>query len=230
MSPTDLELLQNLPLFQDLSPAQFEAAVCTLAIETIAPGKVLMHPDDEGETVYLVLSGSFEVRLEAEGEAPVLIGIRGTGDVLGEMSVLEGRERSATVIARETARVASLSRLAFWEKLWDMPPVAYNLVCLLNRRLRLLSERVRALSAPSAIGRTALQLDALFKEHGEPIVALGRSILPFALAPHELAAQANVLPAEAAAFLESWKGQGILKTNSKGHLLLLDGEQLRRAA
>ncbi len=99
-------------------------------------GEVLIEAGDTGDRLYLVLHGSLEVLVAGEEGEMLAVREVGPGDIVGEVSLFIGGERSATVHARSDCRLATLSRGGF-DRLLEKHPATSRLVS------RLVSERLR---------------------------------------------------------------------------------------
>ena len=118
------------------SPCQF--ATCPYV--TLRAGDVVIRENEPGDTAYVIEAGEVEVR---RGET--ILGRLGPGQWFGEMSVLLGEPRSATVVAVTDGRARRLTREAFEQALADDPAHALALMRQLAERLR---EADRRLAAP----------------------------------------------------------------------------------
>jgi CRP/FNR family cyclic AMP-dependent transcriptional regulator len=96
---------------------------------------VLFRQDDPSDHVILILSGSADVLRETGDEAIVLGTVR-AGEFVGEMGVLEGRPRSATVRAAERVEAEMIERQAFLERVSAEPELARKLLLRMSARLR----------------------------------------------------------------------------------------------
>src|SRR5262245_58536591 len=113
------ELLRTVPLLSVLDPAELER-LAGLAIELdYADGEALMRQGEPGDRFFLIVSGG--VTVERNGRA---IARRGPGDHLGEISLLDGRPRTATVVADGPVQVIVLDRRDFDRLLAEQPAVA----------------------------------------------------------------------------------------------------------
>ena len=155
-SPENDIFFDNLPIFCDLTPTQLAQARAVMDIVRVGADHTLMSVDTVGEEVYIVAEGSVKIYATSDfDDGDMLLGLRGPGEVLGEMSVLDGMKRSATVVTQEPTVLFQLTRANFWEVLWEMPPIPYNLVRSLTRRTRVLTSQVQAFSALDVQGRLA---------------------------------------------------------------------------
>jgi len=124
------ELLRSVPLLSGLDPEELER-LGQLAIERdYADGEALIRQGDPGDEFFLISDGT--VTVERNGRA---IARRGPGDHLGEIALLEGRPRTATVLAVGPVHVLVLDRRDFDRLLDEQPAIARGLVGALVERL-----------------------------------------------------------------------------------------------
>ena len=95
----------------------FERCVALLRTRQYRRGDTIFHQGDLGDSLHVIESGSVKIVLPSpEGEEEAIIGTLGPGDFFGELSLLDGEERSATAIAQE-ATVTSILRRDVFESL-----------------------------------------------------------------------------------------------------------------
>jgi CRP-like cAMP-binding protein len=99
------------------------------------PDAVLFRQGDPSDEVILILSGSADV-LRESGDDAILLGTVRAGEFVGEMGVLEGRMRSATVRAAEAVEAELIERQAFLERVSAEPELARKLLLRMSARLR----------------------------------------------------------------------------------------------
>lgn len=149
------------------------------------PGEVVFHEGEPSHTVLLIEAGEVEVA-KAAGAGEVLLGTVGPGEFVGEMGVIEGRPRSATVRARGPVRGEMLERRLFLERVSRDPRLALGVLLRLSERLHAANERLADAAAYSPDGtRAAAPTDSV------PTVAGHRMVL-FAASE----ALADQMPAE----------------------------------
>ncbi len=128
-----------IPLFKGAEPAAVEEAIGDSLVIEIGKGEVLLEIGQTNDCVYIVLSGLLSAYLDRQIRPDRAIAIR-AGQVLGEMSVIDGKPVSAHVIAETDARVLKLSREDFWDRLMTLPGIASNLALTLTERVRRTNE------------------------------------------------------------------------------------------
>lgn len=115
----------------------------------LEPGQPLFEEGEPSEEVGYVLEGEVEV-LRRLGGREVPLGTVGPGEYVGEMGVIEGRRRVATVRARTRARVRLLDRTAFLETVVRDPEHARELLLRMSERLRTADDRLARLLSSAA--------------------------------------------------------------------------------
>jgi CRP/FNR family transcriptional regulator, cyclic AMP receptor protein len=113
------------------------------------PGEVVFHEGEPSRKVLLIEDGEVEVA-KAAGAGEVLLGTVGPGEFVGEMGVIEGRPRSATVRARGPVRGEMLERRLFLERVSRDPRLAFGVLLRLSERLHAADERLADAAAHSA--------------------------------------------------------------------------------
>jgi CRP-like cAMP-binding protein len=130
------EVLGALPLFSRL-PRRHILAIAKLAWPVdCAPGEVIVQAGDRGNSLYLMLEG----RARVVGKSRVLR----PGDFFGEMALIDGGPRSATIIAASQVRVMMLQRRAFLKALKENPQIGLAIMETLAERVRRLERAVSA--------------------------------------------------------------------------------------
>lgn len=123
--------LRRVPLFADLSTAQLEGVAPFVdEVETEA-GQVLVGQEGFGQELLIIVDGTAEVTRDGRHLRDL-----GPGEVIGEISLLDGGPRTATVIAREPTTVLSISKRAFDTVLDRVPGLPHELLRALAARLR----------------------------------------------------------------------------------------------
>ncbi|HKG23920.1 MAG TPA: Crp/Fnr family transcriptional regulator, partial [Blastocatellia bacterium] len=167
-NPGGLNELERITLFDGLTPEQLSALDALLHRRTFPAGATLMSIEQLGEAVYIILSGTVKVWVDQENGAEVIISILGAGDVVGEMSPLDSDSRCANVVTIEEAAMLWMDRRDFRTCLRTMPAIAYNLACILAKRLRAANEQIQALATREVEPRVARQLLAFATQYGKP--------------------------------------------------------------
>jgi signal transduction histidine kinase len=125
----------SLPFVQRLSEADRQALVALACREWCARGTVICQEGDPGETLYLIESGQVAVVKEVGSGRPTLLGYRGAGELIGEMSVVSEQPRSASVITVEGTELLSIGAAEFSALMAERPGIGWAVLNVLNDRL-----------------------------------------------------------------------------------------------
>ena len=126
-----IELLRKMPLFSRLSQRQLNAVARHIDEVQIRKGAVLAKQGTQGLEAVIIVDG--RARVEGDGKA---IAELAAGDVVGEMSVIDGKPRSATVIAETPMNLLVLHRRDFMSLLETVPGLQRKLLVTLCERVR----------------------------------------------------------------------------------------------
>jgi CRP-like cAMP-binding protein len=109
-------------------------------------GETIIRQGDVGDTMYVVQEGQVEVVVEQDSQE-VLLAVRGAGQPIGEMEIIERQPRCATVRARGQARVLTLDKKSFLRRIHEDPSLAFYMMQTMSHRIRDLSAEVARLEA-----------------------------------------------------------------------------------
>jgi serine phosphatase RsbU (regulator of sigma subunit) len=130
-------LISSVPLFATIPPNELAQLAAELEQIDCPAGSILVREGAPGDGVYIVLSGMFEIIKELGSDEERLFGLRGAGEVVGEMGLLsQDGLRSASVRAVSDAQVIKLTRADFDRLLGRYPTIAYEMLRMLSTRLR----------------------------------------------------------------------------------------------
>lgn len=131
-------LVAQVPLFRSLNKNHIAQLACGAQMQRYAPGQVIVCQGDNGVGLYIVVTGTVEVRRErAEAAAePIVLNTLGCGQFFGEIALLDDYPRSATVAAREATECLTLTKEQFLAELDRRPEMALAMLPEMSRRLR----------------------------------------------------------------------------------------------
>ena len=127
---------------------------------------ILFHKDSPGQTLYLIESGTIRIFVLSETGQEMTLNVHGAGECFGEISLLDGKPRSAGAVALEQTVTYALHRDDFLRCLRDYPVLAQRIVELLAERLRHLTAYAECLAFLDVPGRLAAALLDLAERHG----------------------------------------------------------------
>jgi CRP-like cAMP-binding protein len=141
-----IQYLKQIPLFTHFKDAQLKeiAASCTTA--HFKKGATVFHKTDMSTELYIVNSGSLKaVLIDDEGDEMVLARFE-KGAFFGELSLLDGKGRSATIVADQDSELSVLSKDTFFQLVNKDPKIAISLMTTLVERLRKADDMIESLA------------------------------------------------------------------------------------
>jgi len=149
----DPSFLKGSELFENQPDEVIGAVLAQGRLEEFGPGHVLFRQGDPGDRFYIVKSGVLEVMApESEGGEPLPVAYVGQGEVLGELALLTGSPRTATVRSPEHAELFTVDKPVFLDLMVSLPAFSRNLCLVLARRLEATTLKVPRTSAKQLQG------------------------------------------------------------------------------
>jgi len=143
-SKMTLEALRSVPLFASLTDDAAKDLRSLLAEQDVPNNTRLFRQGDKGDAMYLIESGRIRISITDHDKKEVTLAELAQGDFFGEMSIIDGRQRSADARVIEDSRLAILSRQAFLSFVRANPDVALEMLNALTNRLRRTDELLRS--------------------------------------------------------------------------------------
>jgi CRP/FNR family transcriptional regulator, cyclic AMP receptor protein len=194
---------------------------------THAPGGLILHEGGNPAVVLTVLGGTVKLTKVSTTGREVVLELRGEGEIVGDLGVIDGRPRSAGVVALDAVEVHVVPALAFTELIGSHSGIAQALIATLVRRLRGAAGRQLELGSTDAVGRVCQRLVELAASHGEPTTD-GVLVLD-AMSQRELADWCGVSRDGVVRALTELRTNGWVETGRR-RLLLRDLDKLRSRA
>jgi diguanylate cyclase (GGDEF)-like protein len=127
-SPTVDPVLIKSPLFANMSELEFNAVTAFLERLRVNKGAMVFREGDAGEDMFILLSGSLSAfKTQSDGTQHLMFDIR-PGSFFGEMSIIAGETRSATITAREDASVMVLQGIDFYRIVYEHPMIGIKML------------------------------------------------------------------------------------------------------
>jgi CRP-like cAMP-binding protein len=222
-----LQLVARIPLFAALDAEVRKPLAALIRVRSYAARQFVVWEGEPGGTLFLSLSGYFKAVTSGSDGKEMLLSVMGPGEVLGELSVLDGQPRSASVIAIEAGELASIDRPALLSLMAGSPALAVGLIEVLARRVRSLTKRFEILSCQDVPERLAQALLSLAEKHGQPAGARVR--IPVRLSQQDLASMVGATRESVNKQLRKWTRIGMLRRET-GCMIISDVSALRAAS
>ena len=143
MGPMDyVNILQQVPLFAHTSERFLRGLSRSCTERSFSKGEYLVKQGDEGVGLFIITGGRVRVEKAGGGKETLLIAEHGPGDVVGEMSVIDGAPRSASVLALEDTETLALASWSFNSFMESHPELALEILPVVVKRFRETNERL----------------------------------------------------------------------------------------
>ena len=143
-SQMTLEALRSVPLFASLSDEAATELRKLLLEKDVPPNTRLFNKGETGDAMYLIETGRVRISIKDDDNKEITLTEIAQGDFFGEMSLIDGRQRSADATVVEDARLAILPRQDFLAFVRLNPDVALGMLAALTDRLRRTDELIRS--------------------------------------------------------------------------------------
>ena len=164
---TILGLLKGVELFSELSEEQIGMLANLVVSQKFNRDEtVVLEGDDSVQALYLIASGSVQVYMTGVDGRETILSFLERGDFFGEMSLIDGEPRSASVRTVTDAQMLIIHRESFLQLIRQSPEIAMGLLSELSKRLRKANRQIGSLSTMSVSGRVAGTLLNLMEERG----------------------------------------------------------------
>jgi CRP/FNR family transcriptional regulator, cyclic AMP receptor protein len=156
-----LALLRGHPIFGGLERAQLERLVSYARTRKVPSGTTIFVKGDPGNSLFAICAGTVKVAVTAPDGREAMLSLLHSGEIFGEMALLDGRPRAADVATTADCDLMVIERRDFLTFVHSEPNIALKFVELLCERLRAANEQfeeVIFLSLPVRLARTLLRL------------------------------------------------------------------------
>lgn len=161
------EFLKYVPIFTGLRIETLSQIAKLGKIQCHPKGTILLLEHETGSTLFVIAKGEVKVSRISEDGREVILTILSDSDFFGEMAILDGLKRSATVTAMTDVEIFMIQRADFLDLLFNHPEVSIALLQELTKRLRAADMKIKALSLKDAEGKVASVLLQLADDIGK---------------------------------------------------------------
>jgi CRP/FNR family transcriptional regulator, cyclic AMP receptor protein len=215
--------LSRTQLFKALQPQDLDTILARAVVKRVLRGEVVRRRGDPGTGMAIIVNGKIRISLVSEDGREVTLGMLGPGDIIGEMTLIDGGAVSADATAQEDCVLLTLERGQFLRLLRSNSDLCLHLMavlCLRLRRSNTALEDMALLDLPSRLGRLLLRL---CDDYGVAC-ALGTRI-EIRMSQKDLSSLAGASREKVNKQLRQWEESGILGKDS-GRLVVLRPEGL----
>jgi CRP/FNR family cyclic AMP-dependent transcriptional regulator len=158
-------MLREIPLFSrldDKALGDLERA----AIKRAYPkNTILISKGDKSDQLFVVLKGKLKVAITDASGKEIIVSFLGSGDYFGEMAMIDGESRSATIATTQASEVLTISRDDFHRTLLSSPELMFELLKVLARKVRIATDKLESLAFEDVYGRLVKLLIQLARPH-----------------------------------------------------------------
>jgi CRP-like cAMP-binding protein len=217
------QALAKTQLFQALQPADLDAILARAMVRRVLRGEVIRRRGDPGSGMVIIVSGRVRISLVSEDGREVTLTVLGPGEVLGEMTLLDGGEVSADATAQEDCVLLALERTQFLRLLRANSDLCLHLMSVLCQRLRRSNtalEDMALLDLSTRLGRLLLRL---CEDYG--VASPKGTRIEVKLSQKDLSSLAGASREKVNKQLRQWEQEGILGKDN-GRMLVIKPQAL----
>ncbi len=216
-------LLRRVPLFSELSGRDLERIAAVAIPRSYPSGVRVFHEGDTSDACYVVRSGMLRVSREHTDGRAIALATLGPGDLFGELAMLDGEARSASVETLSDCELLALAATDMKALMRGNSEITVKLVVALTRRLREANERISRQSFQTVPSRVAGVLSQLIAED-RPSHA--RDGITIRMRQSDLAQLAGTSRESVSRFLATLERAGVVRV-ARGKVAVLEPERLR---
>jgi CRP/FNR family transcriptional regulator len=217
-------LLGQLDTFAGLSPDELSRLAEVAVPRTYEPGQVVFREGDEGDTCFVVRTGSLKAtRTHSDGRTIALTELR-AGDMFGELAMFSGETRSATVEAVEDTQAVALLGPDLRRLLTQHPDIAIKMLAALAERVRSANDRIASQSFQGVASRVAGVL--VTQVESRQAEGAGDSDVKVQMTQADIAQLAGTSRESASRFLATLERAGVVELG-RGKVVVRDPSALR---
>jgi CRP/FNR family transcriptional regulator, cyclic AMP receptor protein len=140
---TTVAMIGEVPIFTLLDDEEREALAEMMNAREFRQGETVFHYGDPGGEIFIIRSGRVELFVESTEGEKIVLSENEHGDVIGELSFLDGGPRTATAVASEDTQLLMLDRIRLLDFIDKHPHAAMDVLTVIGRRLRATDELLR---------------------------------------------------------------------------------------
>ncbi len=159
--------LRYVPIFSELDEKTLDEITSLGVRKTFSKDSVVLLEHETGSALFVITKGKVKVTRQHDNGNEVILTILGESDFFGEMAIIDGFTRSASVIAMTEAELFIIQRNEFLNLLQTHPEVAIALLHEITQRLRTADMKIKSLSLQNAEGKVATVILQLADDLGK---------------------------------------------------------------
>lgn len=220
-----VDFLRKVPLFSDLTEEELRQLAGVVREQHYRKNVTLFRLDDPGNAFFILKSGLMKITMEDQSGREIILRMVYPTDFFGEMALLDGMPRSATVTTQEPCEALIIYRQPFLALIEQSPKILLNMTAVLSRRLRKMNDLIRSLVFFDVYGKVARVLLTLAAEKGRATEQ--GTVIDLRLTQQELAELAGMSRETMTRTLRDFQQAGVVRIES-GIITILEIDMLHR--
>jgi len=208
--------------FASLRADDIERLAEKARVRPCAAGETIFCKGDATTGLMAVVSGRIHIVTHSEDGKELVLNTMHAGEMLGEIGVIDGGERTADAVAAEKSALLTIDRRSFLDVVGGNPAFALALMTLLCQRIRATSEQAEDLALLDLNARLAKKLVQLAGEHGE-----SQGPVTLTMSQKDLGAMMGTTREAVNKHLGVWAREGLISL-ARGAIVVRDADGLRR--
>jgi CRP/FNR family transcriptional regulator, cyclic AMP receptor protein len=216
-------LLQTHYLFSKLSPKQIDRLAACIVGKSAPRGTSICAKGDPGSSLFVICQGMVKISVPSADGHDAVLNLIGKGDVFGEIALLDGRPRTADVVAITDCELFSIERRDFLPLVKEEPEIAIKMIEILCAKLRRTTEQAENLmflALPARLAKALLRLSDGDEGSCERKVAVTQKDLGNIIGMSRESTNRQ---------LRIWEEQGLVRLE-RGGIVILSAKELERIA
>jgi len=221
----DTQILSMIPLFQALSQQDLADLSARMHRRSYPQGATIVRYQEPGNELFIILAGNVKVVIPNPVGDKLILSLLGPSSFFGEMSVIDGLPRSASVVTIRPVDVAVLTRHDFGSFVTEKPQAAIRVMETLSERLRAANQKLEQAHFQPVSQRLAGVLYDLSQRQGMPGTQGIELVVP--LTQGELASIAGGARQTVNRLLATWERAGLIRREGRTQWWILRPDELR---
>ena len=221
----EAQLLKNIPLFSELDDDDLQRIADLMVSKRYRKNNLIIFEEDLGRNMFIIKNGRVKISGISNEGGEAIFSILGEGEFFGELSIIDGLPRSATVTSMDDVELWVLNRGDFLEMLQKYPQIAITLLKELARRIRRSDLQIKSLSLKDARGRVGATLVRLAEDIG--IIRGGKVVIAELPLQRDLANIAGTSRETISRVIKKFEDEGVL-VKVENSLVFNDFNQFKR--
>ncbi len=164
---TKIKLLKSVDIFSSMYDEHLALFAKIANYKCYDAGEVILRQNDtDNQSLFLITSGQVKVFIPGVDGIEIVLAILNKGEFVGEMSLIDGEPRSASVKAVQKSDLLVIRRDDFLDKLKNNSRLAMTLLAEMSQRIRTIDQKLTNLELMSVYGKVSTALVDIVKENG----------------------------------------------------------------